>query len=180
MIPTDVEDMSITTEEMFGVIHNQFPKLKPSAWLNGTTVYETFKFLIIVNIGTKKHLYGNMGKNTMEMAQMFYHLFFGRYFAFLKSPKTGSKIFLLQFFDPQIRKSFIVFLKFLLKNPLSLFNRIYAQSIHFQQPNEIIDGNVNLCDDCVNMMVWNGQLINSCRLDEYRLFGEAMTIVKTE
>jgi hypothetical protein len=148
--------------------------------LNGTTVYETFKFLIIVNIGTKKHLYGNMGKTTMEMAQMFYHLFFGRYFAFLKSPKTGSKIFLLQFFDPQIRKSFIVFLKFLLKNPLSLFNRIYAQSIHFQQPNEIIDGNVNLCDDCVNMMVWNGQLINSCRLDEYRLFGEAMTIVKTE
>jgi hypothetical protein len=121
-----------------------------------------------------------MGKTTMEMAQMFYHLFFGRYFAFLKSPKTGSKIFLLQFFDPQIRKSFIVFLKFLLKNPLSLFNRIYAQSIHFQQPNEIIDGNVNLCDDCVNMMVWNGQLINSCRLDEYRLFGEAMTIVKTE
>jgi pyruvate-formate lyase-activating enzyme len=180
MIPTEDEDISITTEEMFEVIHKQFPQLKPCAWLNGTTVYETFKFLIIVNIGTKKHLYGNMGKTTMEMAQMYYHLFFGRYFAFLKSPKTGSKIFLLLFFDPQIRKSFIVFLKVLLKNPLSLFNRIYAQSIHFQQPNEIIDGKVNLCDDCVNMMVWNGQLINSCRLDEYRLFGEAMTIVKTE
>lgn len=128
MIPTDVEDMSITTEEMFGVIHNQFPQLKPCAWLNGTTVYETFKFLIIVNLGTKKQLYGNMGKTTIEMAQMFYHLFFRRYFAFLKSPKTGSKIFLLLFFDPQIRKSFIVFLKPLLKNPLSLFNRIIVKT----------------------------------------------------
>jgi pyruvate-formate lyase-activating enzyme len=178
-IPAD-EESPITTEEMFAVANTAFPHLRPCAWLNGTTVYESYKFLIIVNLGTKKHLYGNMGKRTMEMVQMFYHLLFGRYFAFLERSKTGSKIFVLALFDPSIRRAFTGFLKTLLRNPLALFHRIYAQSIHFQQPNEVIDGKVNLCDDCVNMMAWKGKLINSCRLDEYRTFGEAMTIVKTD
>jgi pyruvate-formate lyase-activating enzyme len=120
------EEIPITTEEMFKVVNKEYPSLKPCAWLNGTTVHESFKFLIIVNIGTKKHLFGNMGKTTMEMVQMFYHLFFGRYFAFLESSKTGSKIFILLLFDSFIRRAFSTFLKTLLKDPLSLFNRIYA------------------------------------------------------
>ena len=60
-----------------------------------------------------------------------------------------------------------------------LFDKIYTQSIHFQQPNEIIDGKINLCDDCVNMMVYKGKLINSCRLDEYRIYNEAIVPMKT-
>jgi len=28
-----------------------------------------------------------------------------------------------------------------------------------------------MCDSCPDMTVWNGTLINSCRMDEYRLFG---------
>jgi len=180
MHPSAEKEISITSEEMFKIIHQANPNIKPCAWLNGTTTYDTFKFLVAVNVGTKKHVFGNMGKNTMEMVQMFYHLFFGRYFAFLKSPKTGSKIFVLSLFDPSIRKAFFRFLAVKFKNPFSLFDRIYAQSIHFQQPNEVINGKINLCDDCVNMMAYKGQLINSCRLDEYRIFGEAMTITKSE
>jgi hypothetical protein len=37
-----------------------------------------------------------------------------------------------------------------------------------------LDGQVNLCDSCLNMMVYRGKLINSCRLDEYRVFGTAI------
>jgi hypothetical protein len=96
----------------------------------------------------------------------------------MRDPKVGLKLFLLLFFDSQVKKGFVSFLKFLIKNPLVLFDSIYAQSIHLQQPNEIIDGKINLCDDCVNMMAYKGQLINSCRLDEYRKFGESMNIVK--
>lgn len=174
----DLQEINITTEEMYEVLKKQFQFLHPCAYLNGTARYETFKFLIMVNFGTKKHLYGNLGRKTMELVQMFYHFLFNRYTVFMRDPKVGLKLFLLLFFDSQVKKGFVSFLKFLIKNPLVLFDSIYAQSIHLQQPNEIIDGKINLCDDCVNMMAYKGQLINSCRLDEYRKFGESMNIVK--
>ncbi len=28
-----------------------------------------------------------------------------------------------------------------------------------------------MCDSCPDMTYYNGKLINSCRMDEYRLFG---------
>jgi sulfatase maturation enzyme AslB (radical SAM superfamily) len=175
---TDSQETNITTEEMYEVLKKEFPFLHPCAYLNGTALHETFKFLIMVNFGTKRHLYGNLGKKTLEMVQMFYHLLFSRYSVFMKSPRVGLKIFLLSFFDAQVKRGFGHFLKLLLRNPFLLFNSIYTQSVHLQQPNEIIDGKINLCDDCVNMMAYKGHLINSCRLDEYRKYGESLNVVK--
>ena len=176
----DPNEISITTEEMYAVLKNQFSFLHPCAYLNGTTHHESYKFLIMVNYGTHKRHYGNLGKKSMELIQMGYHLFNGKYFAFLGNPKTGKKLFLLSLIDKQVRKGFKKFLYALLKNPLILFESVYAQSLHLQQPNEVIDGKVNLCDDCVNMMAYKGKLINSCRLDEYRNFGDELTVVETK
>jgi hypothetical protein len=172
------DEINITTEEMYEKIHEQFPDLLPSAYLNGSTKYDTFKFLIISNIGSKKMSYGVLGAKTVELAQVFYHIFYGRYFAFLKRPVIGKKIFLLSFLDKRIRAAFKHFLIASIRNPSEILNRVYVQSIHLQQPNEIIDGMINLCDDCVNMMVYRGRLINSCRLDEYRIYGEPFNIIK--
>jgi hypothetical protein len=41
-----------------------------------------------------------------------------------------------------------------------------------------MDGFKNLCDGCINMMIYKGKLINSCRLDEFRLFGAPVIPVK--
>ena len=132
----------------------------------------------MVNASTSRNHLGVLGPKAMEMAQMFYHLFNGRYFAFLENPRPGKKLFFLSPFDSEIKKAFGNYLKASLKNPVRLFDKVYAQSIHLQQPIEILNGMVNLCDDCVNMMVYNGKLINSCRLDEYRLFGGPINIIK--
>jgi hypothetical protein len=35
-----------------------------------------------------------------------------------------------------------------------------------------------MCDSCPDMTVWDGKLINSCRMDEYRLFGGLLTVVE--
>jgi organic radical activating enzyme len=172
------EDINITTEEMYSYVLKANPNLRPSVYLNGTSVHETNKFLIIVSTATSRNHLGVLGPKTMEMAQMFYHLFKGRYFAFLENPRPGKKLFLLSFFDTEVKKSFVNYLKASLKNPLRLFDRVYSQSIHLQQPIEILDGMINLCDDCVNMMVYNGKLINSCRLDEYRMFGGPINVIK--
>jgi sulfatase maturation enzyme AslB (radical SAM superfamily) len=175
---TDHNEISITSEEMYDLMINQFPHLKASAYLNGTAIHETNKFLITANIGSNNRQYGVLGSKSMELTQMFYHLFNRRYYAFLKSSRVGKKIFLLSLFDLQVRQAFYKFLKASFKNPSRLFDKIYVQSIHFQQPNEVIGDAVNLCDDCVNMMVYNGRLINSCRLDEYRMLGGPINIVK--
>jgi pyruvate-formate lyase-activating enzyme len=173
----DSREINISTEEMHEVLIKEFPFLQPCAYLNGTSAYETNKFLIMVNFGTQKHLYGSLGRKTMELTQMFYHLYYNKYFAFLGNPKVGLKLFLMSVFDPQIKKAFGHFLHLVLRNPALIFNPVYVQSVHLQQPNEILNGKVNLCDDCVNMMAYKGQLINSCRLDEYRKFGEALQVV---
>jgi len=172
------EEINITTEEMYQYVLKVNPNLRPSVYLNGTSVHETNKFLIIVSTGTTMRHLGVLGSKTMEMAQMFYHFFNGRYFAFLENPRPGKKLFFMSFFDKEVKSSFARYLKASLKNPIRFFDRIYAQSIHLQQPIEILDGMINLCDDCVNMMVYNGRLINSCRLDEYRMFGGPMNIIK--
>lgn len=172
------DDINITTEEIYELIKNRFPELNPSAYLNGTTNYTSFKFLIIVNVASRHNHYGILGKKAMEFAQTAYHFFFGKYFAFMKRPDTGRKIFLLSLFDKPVRKAFLNFFITGLRNPLRFFNKIYLQSIHIQQPNEILDGKINLCDDCVNMTVYDGNMINPCQMDEYRFFGGPITVME--
>lgn len=170
-----LDEISITTEEMFEIIENQFLDFRPCAYLSGTAAPETYKYLIICNVGSKKKIYGVLGAKTIELVQVFYHLLKGRYCAFLKKPNAGIKIFFLSLFDRELKKSFTHFLKAFAKNPIRIFDKIYTQSIHLQQPNEIFEGNVNLCDGCANTMIYKGKLINSCRLDEYRLYGGPIT-----
>lgn len=57
------------------------------------------------------------------------------------------------------------------KNPALIFEPVFLQCINIQQPSEIIDGEINLCDDCLNQMTYGGELILSYKLGEYRLYG---------
>lgn len=167
----DLDEINISTDEMFEKLKNHFSALSACAYLSGTTAPKTFKYLIILHVGSKAKIYGFMGAKTVELVQVFYHLFKGRYCAFLRNPKAGKKVFLLSLFDGGVRRAFSNFLRASLRNPLRIFDRIYVQTIHLQQPSEIFEGKQNLCDGCANMMVYKGKLINSCGLDEYRMFG---------
>ncbi|MGA1977899.1 MAG: radical SAM protein [Bacteroidales bacterium] len=172
-------DVSITSDEMYTSVIKSYPDLHASAYLNGTSKYEINKFINIAAIGSKKMWMGVLGARTVELAQIFFHFFKRRYFAFLESPVIGEKVFLASFFDREVSKSFRRFLKACFQNPGILFQRIYVQSIHFQQPNEIDEGTINFCDDCPNMMAYRGKLINSCRLDEYRKYGGPLQVIKS-
>ena len=167
----DPEEISITTDEMFRILENHFPRQHPCAYLSGTTDQETYKFLIILNVGSRDKMYGGLGARTVELVQVFHHLFKGKYCAFLKNQKVGKKIFILSLLDREVKKAFVNFLKASIRNPSRIFDGIYVQCINLQQPNEILKGKRNLCDGCLNMMIYKGELINSCQLDEYRLFG---------
>ena len=175
-----LEEINITSEEMFATVEAMFPALRPCAYLGGTAAPETYKYLVAVNVGSRGKTYGALGAKTVELVQVFYHFFLRRYCSFLRNPKAGKKLFILSLWDGELRRTFGHFLKSMFRNPLILFEKIYTQTIHFQQPNEILNGQVNLCDGCANMMAYKGRLINSCRLDEYRMFGQPVIVMMEE
>jgi hypothetical protein len=79
--------------------------------------------------------------------------------------------------DRSVRTAAARYARACARNPVRLAEAIFTQSISLQQPNEVLDGEVNLCDGCLNQMLWNGRLIPSCRLDEYRMFGDEVVPV---
>ncbi|MBN8620522.1 MAG: hypothetical protein J0L63_16540, partial [Anaerolineae bacterium] len=40
-----------------------------------------------------------------------------------------------------------------------------------QGPDLLEDGRVDMCESCPDMTVWDGKLVHSCRMDEWRLYG---------
>jgi hypothetical protein len=63
-------------------------------------------------------------------------------------------------------------------NPVKWFQRLYAQSIGIVQAPDMMDnGMVSMCESCPDMCVWEGNLVNSCRLDEYRKYGRMMNAI---
>jgi len=167
----DPEEITLSTDEMYEILEDRFPDIKACAYLGGTAVPTTYKFLILMPLGSKKKIYGSIGARTVELSQSFYHLIKGRYNASLKSPRIGKKIFLLSVFDRNIRRALGNFLKACCRNPARIFDRIYVQCINLQQPREFIREEKNLCDGCLNLMPYKGKMINSCSLDEYRMYG---------
>jgi pyruvate-formate lyase-activating enzyme len=179
-VPQDPEEITITAQEMLERIKDRAIDFEPAAYLNGSANVETFKYLTAIYVGSPQMIYGVLGAKTVELVQVFYHFFKGRYLSFLRSPVVGKKLFFLAMFDPQLRRTLKNYVRACLRNPLHLVAKIQSQSIHLHQPNELLGGQVNLCDSCLNMMAYQGKLINSCRLDEYRMFGTALTPVEVE
>lgn len=172
----DPDDLAVSTKKMAEVMALRFPDIRPCAYLSGTTCSETEKFLIYLPFGTKKGIYGCLGAKTAELVQVFYHLAKGHYCSFHENAAPGKKIFLLGLVDHYVRKGFRGFLGAMLRDPRTALEKIYVQCINLQQPNEIWNGKVNLCDGCLNMMLHQDRLIHSCQLDEYRLFGGPLQV----
>lgn len=173
-----LDEINLSTDEMYALIRQYFDDFRPCAYLNGTVAPETYKFLITINIGSKKEFYGLMGAKSVEFVQMFYHFFKGKYLSFVRNPAVGKKILLLFLIDRELRSTLGHFLRAGLRNPLKFMQKLYVQSISLQQPNEYYEGESNECDGCLNMMIYKGKLIPSCRLDEYRMAGGPLRVEK--
>ncbi len=60
LLETDNYQITISTEEMYSKMNEVYPELRPATYLNGTSDYESNKFLITVNIGSRGRRYGMM------------------------------------------------------------------------------------------------------------------------
>ncbi len=171
-------ERDITSYEVHDLIKDNIPEFDAAGYLGGTWKIDSIKWLAGAMIGTKRKVYGSIGKRTMELAQIGHHLFTGKYLAYLANSKVGGKMFWLSPFDKSVRAAYKRFWGDVLRHPLHLFDSIYVQSIGvIQAPDIMPDGTADMCDSCPDMTYWNGELINSCRMDEYRLFGGFVTVV---
>jgi MoaA/NifB/PqqE/SkfB family radical SAM enzyme len=171
-------ERDITSYEVHDLIKDRFPNFDAAGYLGGTWKIDSIKWLAGAMIGNKHGMYGSIGPKTMELAQTGHHLFKGRYLAYLSDGKVGGKIFLLSALDRKVRAAYKRFWGDALRHPTRLFNPIYIQTIGvIQAPDIMADGTADMCDSCPDMTYWNGELVNSCRMDEYRLFGGFVTVV---
>lgn len=175
---TDQGTIGLTSLDIFETVRGHFGGFVPCAYLGGTSDPESYKFLVCVQVGSRSGFDGFLGAKTVEITQTAHHLWTGRYFDFLRLPAAGRRLFVLGLFDRELRRTIVRYLAGVVRRPARLLEPVYVQSVSFQQPNEILGNEANMCDGCMNAMIFRGRLIPSCRLDEYRLFGEALRAVR--
>ncbi len=169
----------ITSPEVLELIQEHCPEYEASGYLGGSVRHDTFKWLTGAMIGSRGRMYGSIGKRTMEIAQAGHHLFCGTYLAYLSEAKVGRKVFLTSPFDPTVRAAARRWWQAVRERPTRLFDGIYVQSIGIiQAPDLQSDGRADMCDSCPDITIYDGKFINSCRMDEYRLFGGFLSVVE--
>jgi len=175
------DERFVTSPEVYDLIKQTSPTYEASAYLGGTILHDSFKWLIGATIGSKHAIYGSVGKKTMELSQTGHHLWTGTYLAYLSKARIGGIIFLLSHWDPAIRQAWKKCIQDIFRHPLHLFGGIYVQSIGIiQAPDLQADGRADMCDSCPDITIYDGKFINSCRMDEYRLFGGFVSVVEKE
>ena len=170
--PPDLEQerIDITSEDIAKKVMEVLPDYSPSAYLNGTEEPDSLKWGICGRVGTNKKTYGYIGPKTVEVAQVGMHLLTGRYLSFRKPSKLGiwSWASWMWIFDKELRKALVSYLL----DVKAFFPKLHLQTIDLHQPIDLLpDGRQNMCDGCPDMIVWNGRLVWSCRLDECLKFG---------
>lgn len=173
------DEKFVTSPEVYQIIKDNFPEYEASAYLGGTIRHDSYKWLIGALIGSKERYYGSVGKKTMEISQIAHHLFNGTYLAYLSTAGIGNLVFMLAPWDVTVRDALKRRLQDLWHLRGKLFQRNYLQSIGIiQAPDIQADGRADMCDSCPDITYYDGKFINSCRMDEYRLFGGFLSIAE--
>ena len=174
-------DHFVTSPEIYQIIKDNFPQYEASGYLGGSIRHDSYKWLIGVMVGNKHKVYGSMGKKSMELAQIGNHLKNGRYLAYMESGRIGPRIFWLSPWDKTIREARKNFWADGLHRPGHLFSEIFTQSIGIiQAPDMLPDGRADMCDSCPDITIYDGKFVNSCRMDEYRLFGGMVSVLEKD
>ena len=170
----------VTSPEVYELLQKVCPEYDAAGNLGGTIRHDSFKWLAGAVIGSRRALYGAIGKETMEVAQAGHHLLSGTYLAYLSEAQVGRKVFLMAPWDPTVRKAVGRRVRDMLRHPGRLLDGIYIQSVGIiQAPDLQPDGRADMCDSCPDITIYSGQFVNSCRMDEYRLFGGFLSVVET-
>ncbi len=166
----------VTAAEINTAITTVIPEYQPAGFLGGTASHTSAKWLAGIVLVTGRHVLGPVGRRTLELAQVMYHVRRGRYLAYSTRTRVSLLALLLAVIDPVLRRTACAWLRGLLRRPWRFFSRVHVLTIGvIQAPDILADGRVDMCDGCPDITWYAGQMVNSCRLDECRLFGAFLT-----
>ncbi len=169
----------VTARELVSVIQREFPDFAPSAYLGGTEKPDSFKWLFTGRFGFPKNgsrskVMGYVGPRFMELVQNAHHLMKGTYLAYAPqwTLEAGRLAMGLSLVEPGVRQIFKNYLAHLTRRPLDAAKKLHFQSVMMIQPIDVLpDGRQNMCDGCPDVTAHDGQIVWSCRLEEYRKYG---------
>ncbi len=169
----------ITAPEMVALIQRRFPDFAPSAYLGGTEKPDSFKWLFTGRFGFPKNgtdskVLGYVGPRFMELVQNAHHFVKGTYLAY--APKwtleAGRSAMAMGIVEPGMRGIARAWAAHLARHPLDVRKKVHFQSVMMIQPIDVLaDGRQNMCDGCPDVTAHDGQIVWSCRLEEYRKYG---------
>jgi MoaA/NifB/PqqE/SkfB family radical SAM enzyme len=175
------DEKFVTSPEVDAKLVELCPEYSAAGYLGGSVLHDSFKWVAGAMVGSKNGIYGSIGKETMELAQAGHHLLRGTYLAYLSDACVGVAPFLMSPWDRTVRRAARRWLGDVVRHPGRLFDTLYIQSIGtIQAPDLQSDGRADMCDSCPDMTVYEGKLINSCRMDEYRLFGGFLSVTERQ
>ncbi len=170
----------ISSPEVVEEIRKVYPDFMPCAFLNGTEKADSYKWLLTGRMGNSKQIFGYTGPKFMDIVQAGHHILKDRYLAYSTPSlqRKGRSYFFLAPFDKGIRSIMKNYFKSLFLNPAAFFKRVHFQSVMIIQPADIFEnGNVNMCDGCPDITVWEDQLVWSCRMEEQIRWGQNVRMV---
>jgi MoaA/NifB/PqqE/SkfB family radical SAM enzyme len=181
-VDKDERRTDVTSLEVIEEIRKSEPDFMPCAFLNGTYKPDSFKWLLTGRMGNKHQIFGYVGPRFMELVQTVKHLFTDKYLAYADSKmnRRGRLYFWLSFMDKGIWKICKSYFRSLFTKPLAFFSKVHYQSIMIIQPIDVLkNGEMNMCDGCPDISVYNGELVWSCRMEElYKYDQWARVVIK--
>ncbi len=174
---------NLSSIDIYKEIIKVLPNYKFCAYLGGTSLPTSLKWILGSHIGDRQRSFGNLGPKSMELLQYASHFFRGKYLSYTNPAmnRRARLTFLLAFFDREIRSTLKSYMIAILRDPKIFFNRIFIQSISAVQPVDILPtGEQDNCDGCPNKTYWNGRLVSACRFEEYQIWGAPITIAPTK
>ena len=179
MVSINSED-NVTSVQIYDLLKRHYPNYDVAAYFGGTVNPKSFKWLFSVSVCSSKILVGSIGSISMELYQMFKHLIYGRYMMNEKNESLVAK-YLINLICFLCDRNIHRVLFGLVKRPRLLLDSLYSLRIIIIQGHDIsLFGDMDMCDGCPDMTYFQGRLVNSCRLDEFRKYGRFITELREE
>jgi len=136
---SEIRRTDVKSQEIVDEIRKVYPDFMPCAFLNGTHLPDSYKWLLTGRMGNKHQIFGYVGPRFMELVQSVKHFFTGTYLAYStpRAQRMGRLYFLLSPFDKGIRECAKNYFRSLFTNPKAFFSRVHYQSIMIIQPIDI-------------------------------------------
>jgi len=180
-VQTEPAAPHVTAAEINHAIVTAIPEYQPAGFLGGTILHTSTKWLAGFVLVAGQHVLGPVGRRTVELEQVMQHLLHGHYAAYNRRTRVSLLALLLAVIDPVFRRTACAWLRWLLRRPWRVFSRAHVLTIGvIQAPDILADGRVDMCDGCPDITWHAGQMVNSCRLDECRVYGAFLTPAQRE